>query len=72
VLFFGALYAVRGLGVLVWFLQTRRVSAPAVVALAVTASVLSAPAAVGLGLLGLGDSWMDWRRMQPSPSSPAR
>ena len=73
VLFFGALYAVRGLGVLVWFLETRRVSAPAVVALTVTASLLSAPAAIGLGLLGLGDSWLDWRRAGVAPTShPAR
>jgi len=73
VLFFGALYAVRGLGVLVWFLETRRASAPAVVALAVTASLLSAPAAIGLGLLGLGDSWLDWRRTGAAPTShPAR
>jgi hypothetical protein len=68
-LFFSALYAVRGLGVLVWFLKTRRASAPTVVALAVTASLLSAPAAVGLGLLGLGDSWLDWRGVEPSPST---
>jgi hypothetical protein len=68
-LFFGALYAVRGLGVLVWFLETRRASASAVVALAVTASLLSAPAAVGLGLLGLGDSWLDWRGTEPTPTT---
>ncbi len=73
VLFFGAVYAVRGLGVLVWFLETRRASASAVVALAVTASLLSAPAAIGLGLLGLGDSWVDWRRTGAAPTShPAR
>ena len=73
VLFFGALYAVRGLGVLVWFLQTRRASAPVIVALAVTASLLSAPTALGLGLVGLGDSWLDWRRSPVTPTShPAR
>jgi hypothetical protein len=73
VLFFGALYAVRGLGVLVWFLETRRASPSAVVALAVAASLLSAPAAIGLGLLGLGDSWLDWRRTGTAPTShPAR
>jgi hypothetical protein len=32
------------------------------VALAIVASLLSAPVAVALGLLGLGDSWLDWRR----------
>jgi hypothetical protein len=67
--FFGALYAVRGLGVLTWFM------APG--ALAITASigfamlfwpVLNAIAALGflfLGIaafgLGLGDTWADWR-----------
>lgn len=67
--FFGALYALRGLGVLSWFM------APG--ALAVTATVgffmlwapfLNAIAAVGfllLGIaafgLGLGDTWADWR-----------
>jgi hypothetical protein len=60
--FFGALYAVRGLGVLVWFLERKHASAPAVLALAVAASVLSAPAALGLALLGLADTWLDWRR----------
>ena len=67
--FFGALYALRGLGVLSWFM------APGT--LAVTASVgfimllwpyLNAIAAIGfllLGIaafgLGLGDTWADWR-----------
>ena len=60
-LFFGALYTVRGLGVLVWFLDAAHAAAPARVLLAIAATVLSAPAIVGLGLLGLGDTWMDWR-----------
>ena len=67
--FFGALYAIRGLGVLSWFM------APG--ALAITATVgfamlwwpfLNAIAAIGfllLGIaafgLGLGDTWADWR-----------
>jgi Predicted membrane protein (DUF2232) len=60
-LFFGALYTVRGLGVLVWFLDATHTAVPARVLLAIVASLLSAPAVVGLGLLGLGDTWMDWR-----------
>lgn len=61
VLFFGALYALRGLAVLVWYLQAMRVSAPAVAALALLGALLSAPTVVGLGLIGLSDSWADWR-----------
>lgn len=61
VLFFGALYALRGLGVLVSLLRAMRVSAPVVVALAFLGALLSAPTAVGLGLVGLSDSWADWR-----------
>lgn len=67
--FFGALYAIRGLGVLSWFM------APG--ALAITAGigfamlwwpVLNAIAALGFLILaiaafglGLGDTWADWR-----------
>jgi Predicted membrane protein (DUF2232) len=68
-IFFGTLYALRGLGVLVWFLDATRASAPAVVALAIAAGLLSAPVAVALGLLGLGDSWLDWRRRW-DPATP--
>jgi Predicted membrane protein (DUF2232) len=67
--FFGALYAVRGLGVLSWFM------APGALAITVTVGfamlwwpVLNAVAALGfllLGIaafgLGLGDTWVDWR-----------
>lgn len=60
--FFGTLYAVRGLGVLAWLLNATRTSAPVVVALAIAASLLSAPVAVALALVGLADSWLDWRR----------
>ena len=72
ILFFGVLYSVRGLGVLVWFLETTHAGAPAIVTLAIVAGVLSAPAAIGLGLVGLGDTWMDWRHRSggatPRPS----
>jgi hypothetical protein len=63
--FFGALYALRGLGILRW-LASERVALAAVVALALLLPF------VGVGLLaatlsgvalavGLGDTWGDWR-----------
>jgi Predicted membrane protein (DUF2232) len=60
-LFFGALYALRGLAVFVWYLHAMRASAPALLALALIAALLSAPTAIGLALIGLSDSWADWR-----------
>lgn len=69
--FFGALYAVRGLAVLLWFLRRVEASAPAVAALAIVACLLSAPAAVALGFLGLGDSWLDWRARGSAAPRPA-
>jgi len=68
-LFFGALYAVRGLAVLVWYLQAARISAPAITALTLLAAVLSAPSVIGLALVGLSDSWVDWRT-RPGPAAP--
>lgn len=57
-LFFGALYVIRGLGVLAFFIGARRV---AVVALALL-TILFWPATAILSLsLGLGDTWIDWR-----------
>ena len=38
------------------------VSAPAITALALIAALLSAPASLGLALIGLTDSWVDWRQ----------
>ncbi len=69
-LFFGALYAVRGLGVLSWFLAPGALAAalfagfcmlfwPVLNLVAVTGFLLLALAAFGLGL---GDTWADWRR----------
>jgi hypothetical protein len=65
--FFGALYAVRGLGVLSWFFAPGALAVTVVVglamlfwpAIAVFGFVLVALAAFGLGL---GDTWADWRR----------
>jgi hypothetical protein len=68
--FFGALYAIRGFGVLSWFLAPGALAAtlmvgfamlwwPVLNAVAVLGFVLLALAAFGLGL---GDTWADWRR----------
>ena len=76
--FFGVLYALRGLGVLTWFLAPRRVAAAffTVLVLAswlglwlvswrVPVALLVALLAVSIGL-GLGDIWLDWRgRVRP-------
>ncbi len=67
--FFGALYALRGLGVLTWFMAPGSLG----VALAVAFVLLGAPVlnafallalmtvAVAALALGLGDTWADWR-----------
>jgi hypothetical protein len=67
--FFGALYALRGLGVLTWFMAPGTLG----VALAVAFVLLGAPIlqafaalafmtlAVAALALGLGDTWADWR-----------
>lgn len=73
--FFGALYAVRGLGVLSWFLAPGALAVMAGVGFAMLwAPFLNAVAAVGFLLLaiaafglGLGDTWADWRnRARPT------
>jgi hypothetical protein len=68
--FFGALYAIRGLGVLAWFLAPGAFTAT----LAIGFGMLLLPipqviASAGILLviiavfgLGLGDTWVDWRR----------
>ncbi|MGQ0646049.1 MAG: DUF2232 domain-containing protein [Gemmatimonadaceae bacterium] len=64
VVFFGALYALRGLGVLSWFLAPGK---PTPVLL-VIAACLAGPV-VGVFSLGLGlaDTWIDWRgRLRPA------
>jgi hypothetical protein len=64
VVFFGALYALRGLGVLSWFLAPGK---PTPVLL-VVAAIVAGPV-VGVFSLGLGlaDTWIDWRgRMRPA------
>ena len=73
--FFGALYAVRGFGVLAWFVAPGSLG----VTLAVATVMLFAPVLqlfaalafmlVGVGalVLGLGDTWADWRRRAGTP-----
>ena len=68
--FFGALYAIRGLGVLAWFLAPGAFTAslaigfgmlllpiPQAIAGAVTLLII-----IAVFGLGLGDTWVDWRR----------
>lgn len=67
--FFGALYALRGLGVLSWFMAPSALAVTAAVGFAMLWwPVLNAIAALGFLLLavaafglGLGDTWADWR-----------
>lgn len=67
--FFGALYALRGLGVLSWFMAPGALALTATVGFVMLwAPFLNAIAAIGfllLGIaafgLGLGDTWADWR-----------
>jgi len=73
--FFGALYAIRGFGVLSWFMAPGALAAvllvgfamlwwPVLNAVAVLGFLLLALAAFGLGL---GDTWADWRsRARPT------
>ena len=68
--FFSALYAVRGLAVLAWFLAPGALAAGLVVGFAMLLlPIIQIVAAVGFVLLlitafglGLGDTWADWRR----------
>ena len=68
--FFGALYAIRGFGVLSWFMKPGSLAMllmvgftmlwlPVLSPVAVLGFMLLALAAFGLGL---GDTWLDWRR----------
>lgn len=58
VAFFGALYVIRGLGVLIWLLAPGRLMLALLVSLALLAAPLLGLFALGLGL---GDTWLDWR-----------
>jgi hypothetical protein len=77
VVFFGALYAVRGLGVLAWFLAPGALTLSlAVGGVMLWLPFLQAAALLGflaLGItalgLGLGDTWADWRRRAQATTS---
>ena len=65
--FFSALYALRGLGVFVWFVaQLGPALALLVGVLLVLAPLVGTVAVMGvlslMLVLGLGDTWMDWRK----------
>lgn len=64
-IFFGALYLLRGLGVLTWFLNPGR----AMTALLLLMSVLLWPFVGSTAvMIGLVDTWTDWRRRaRPTP-----
>jgi len=57
-LFFGALYLTRGLGVMAW-MSRGRILLVVVVLMALLAPPILGALAIGLGL---GDTWLDWRR----------
>ena len=62
--FFGAVYALRGLGVLTWFLSPGRLGTAMLIGIGVMAWPLLGAFALGLGL---GDTWIDWRsRARPT------
>ena len=70
IVFFLSLYALRGFGVLSWMLSSRTLSIVVAVALVLVLVPMTAGIALpGLlslvtaaGVLGLGDTWFDWRR----------
>jgi hypothetical protein len=60
-LVFGTLYALRGAGVLAWFVTPGRTWLGLVVGI-VLLLLLRDGAAVALAIVGIGDTWVDWRR----------
>ncbi|HUQ83027.1 MAG TPA: DUF2232 domain-containing protein [Gemmatimonadaceae bacterium] len=63
--FFGALYALRGLGVLTWFFAPGRLMVALTIGLAIFMWPLLGVFALGIGL---GDTWLDWRS-RPRPTT---
>ena len=64
-LFFGVLYALRGLGVLAWFFAPGRLMVALTIGLAIFMWPLLGVFALGVGL---GDTWLDWRS-RPRPTT---
>jgi hypothetical protein len=61
--FFGVMYALRGFGIVVWFLAPGRIMTVLLIGFAVVFLSVSGVLALGLGL---GDTWADWRsRVKP-------
>ncbi len=68
VVFFGALYALRGYGIMTWYLPVHTVPTQLVALLAALVLLpLSLPLALGIGL---SDTWVDWRHRLRAPSPP--
>ncbi len=63
-LFFGAIYLLRGMGVLAWAARGRGI---AIALIVLTAFVPLVVGALALGV-GVGDTWMDWRKRIQSPA----
>ncbi|HEX5830681.1 MAG TPA: DUF2232 domain-containing protein [Gemmatimonadaceae bacterium] len=62
--FFGALYVLRGLGVLTWILAPGRLTTALLIGVALVAWPIFGAFALGLGV---GDTWLDWRsRARPT------
>jgi len=67
-LFFGALYALRGLGVMAWMIRGSR---PWMVAVLVVVGMLLSPLVLSVALgLGISDTWADWRTRLRSLTPP--
>ncbi len=64
--FFGALYALRGFGVLAWFLAPDRIGLAPLIGFALLMPPLVGALALGLGL---GDTWVDWRTRGARPTT---
>ncbi|MEP6690372.1 MAG: DUF2232 domain-containing protein [Gemmatimonadaceae bacterium] len=69
--FFGALYALRGLGVMAWFVARWERPATAIIFAAV--AVLLGWITLGLAFaIGVGDTWANWRNRPPRATLPGR
>lgn len=64
--FFGALYAIRGAAVVAWFLAPGIATTIVIALLALVFGPLLAIGALGVGL---GDTWVDWRSHRPRPAT---